>query len=88
LILSSQPHIFFYAKRQGILFESLRPGEIGDLKKTVKDKHVTWVVFDERRGILQFPDLNYLIEPNSPLGWQLAFNKDDSPRILVWRVQN
>jgi hypothetical protein len=88
VVLASQPHIFFYAKKPGILFESLSPKEINDLKMTVRDRHIKWVVFDERRGALQFPALNYLLEPNSSLGWQLAYSKNEEPRIVIWHVSN
>jgi hypothetical protein len=86
VILSSQPHVFFFAKRQGILFESLSQEERENLRTTVSKRHINWVVFDERKGALQLPFLNYLLEANSSLGWKLAFDKDDSPRIVVWHV--
>jgi 4-amino-4-deoxy-L-arabinose transferase-like glycosyltransferase len=88
VILASQPHIFFYAERPGILFEGLSFEEINDLKKTVRDRHVSWVVFDERRGSLKFHALNYLLEPNSSLGWRLAYSNNDAPRIVIWHVPN
>ena len=84
LILASQPHIFFYARRPGILFENLNPGEIGDLGKTISDKNVKWIVFDERNGEIKFKALSNLFNPVSPFDWRLAFSNNNSPRIFIW----
>lgn len=91
LVLASQPHVFFYAERPGVLFESLRQEELDLLGDSIDSRLITWVVFDERRGAQQFPALAWLLDPHSSrtvqLGWRLAFSTHEFPRILVWRVR-
>lgn len=88
IILASQPSVFLYAKRQGMLFETFSKADLNSLDTTVISNHVGWIVFDERRGAPDNPALAWLLDPNSPnaakLGWRAVFERE-SPRIVVWR---
>ncbi len=90
LVLASQPHVFFYANREGKLFESLKQEELEDFEQSVDNFGVTWIVFDERRAGQKYPLLKWLLDADSSraaqLGWQVVFSKE-SPRILIWRVR-
>jgi hypothetical protein len=85
VILASQPSVFFYAQRPGVLIESIQK----DFDSTLASRRIDWVVFDERRGYRDNPNLGWMLDPASQLGadrgWQPVFVRD-SPRIVVWRT--
>ena len=90
LILASQPSVFLYAQRSGMMFETFSPDDLKRLDETVASNHVNWIVFDERRGAPDNPELGWLLDKNSAeaakLGWRTVFESQKSPKILVWRV--
>jgi len=89
LIVASQPSVFFYAERPGVLLESLPNESIQQFDGTLSSQHVDWVVFDERRGHRDNPALDWMLDPSSGTargrGWQPLFVRE-SPRIVVWRT--
>jgi len=89
LIVASQPSVFFYAQRPGVLLESLPNEWVQPFDATISSQHVDWVVFDERRGHRDNPALDWMLDPNSAAargrGWQPLFVRE-SPRIVVWRT--
>ena len=89
LILASQPSVFLYAQRSGLMFETFSRDDLKRLDETVASNHVNWIVFDERRGAPENPELNWLLDRNSAeaakLGWRTVF-ESEKPKILVWRV--
>ncbi|MDD5584316.1 MAG: glycosyltransferase family 39 protein [Candidatus Omnitrophica bacterium] len=91
IIVASQPHVFFYARRPGKLFESFSREELKNFEQDINTRGVQWVVFDERYGAGQFPSLTWLLDPESSRaaanGWHSVFDNKTKPRIVVWRVQ-
>ncbi len=91
IVAASQPHVFFYAERRGLMLESLSKQEIDQLPETVKRKHIGWLVFDGVRGVVQYPALAWLLDSHSieaaQLGWSARFSSDMGRRAVVWRTQ-
>jgi Dolichyl-phosphate-mannose-protein mannosyltransferase len=89
VILASQPSVFFYSHRPGMLLGAVPQEEIDQLDTTVASRHIDWVVFDERRGYQDNPRLGWMLDPKSALaadrGWQPVFVLE-SPRLVVWRA--
>jgi hypothetical protein len=71
------------------MFETFSRDDLKRLDETVASNHVNWIVFDERRGAPENPELNWLLDRNSAeaakLGWRTVF-ESEKPKILVWRV--
>jgi hypothetical protein len=91
VILASQPSVFFYARRPGMLIENVPKDELEKLDLVVALRKVDWIVFDERRGYRDHPNLGWLLDPNSKAaaeqGWQPVF-VHNSPRIVAWRTHS
>jgi hypothetical protein len=89
VILASQPSVFFYAQRPGLLLEAVSQKEVAQLDSTIASRRIDWIVFDERRGYRDNPELGWMLDPKSVLaadrGWQPLF-VGESPRIVVWRA--
>ena len=89
LIVASQPSVFFYAQRPGVLLESLPNENLQRFNETTNAQQFDWVVFDERRAHHDNPALDWMLDPESTVargrGWQPLFVRE-SPRIVVWRT--
>jgi hypothetical protein len=91
VILASQPSVFFYAQKRGLLIETVPHEDIHQLEASIASQDIQWIAFDERRGVRDDPELSWLLDPQSDFaanqGWKAVFVRE-SPRIVIWRVHN
>jgi hypothetical protein len=91
VILASQPSVFFYAQKQGLLIETIPHDDIRQLEASIASQNIRWIAFDERRGERDDPELSWLLDPQSDFatnhGWKAVFVRE-SPRIVIWSTHD